>query len=95
MFFDDGLGRLPPGDGTIPVPGAFAIDVTDGDDLHARIAEEAADVVEPLVAGADEPQGDPLAGGWLLGGLAHGKQNWAAKRQGRGCGGVAEELPAC
>ena len=91
MLLDETPGRFTAGDGAIPVAGAFAVDVADGHDLHAVIAEEAAHVVEALIAGADDAEIDALARGRL-----------ALQAEGRGgddqrCGGdggLAEKLPA-
>ena len=62
MLLDQPPGRLAAADLALPVAGALAVDVADGDDLHAVIPEKRLDVVEALVARADDPQGDPIAG---------------------------------
>jgi len=60
---DQAFGGLASADLAVPVPGGFAVHVADGDDLHPLVLEEGADVIEALVARADDAQGDPVAGG--------------------------------
>src|SRR5262249_39270447 len=60
---DQPLRRLPPADLALPVTRALAVDVADGDDLHPIVFEERSDVIEPLVARADDPQRDAVARG--------------------------------
>src|SRR5690606_1968738 len=52
MVLDEPFGGITATDLAVPVAGTLAVDVADGDDLHTLVAQEAADVVEPLVAGA-------------------------------------------
>ena len=62
MLLDQPPGGLATADLAVPVAGALAVDVADGDDLDPLVPEERADVVEALVARADHAQGDPVAG---------------------------------
>ena len=62
MLFDQPLGRLAAADLAVPVSGALAVHVADGDDLHPLVLQERLDVVEALVARADHREGDPIAG---------------------------------
>ena len=63
VLLDQPPGRLAAADLALPVAGALAVDVADGDDLHALVAQERIDVVEALVARADHAQRDAVAGG--------------------------------
>ena len=62
MLLDQTLRGLAAADLAVPVSGALAVDVADGDDLHPLVAQERLDVVEALVARPDHRDGDPIAG---------------------------------
>ena len=62
VLFDQPTGRLAAADLALPVTGALAIDVAYGDDLHALVPQKRVDVVEALVAGADDCDVDSIAG---------------------------------
>src|SRR5690606_36957251 len=63
VAFNEPFRRIAAGDAAVPIAGTFTVHVADGDDLHAAIAQEAANVVETLVARADDGDSDPLVGG--------------------------------
>src|SRR5207249_2787238 len=62
---DQALGGLASADLALPLAGALAIHVADGDDLDALVFQERAEVIEALVARPDDAQRDPVAGGDL------------------------------
>src|SRR5262249_14657629 len=72
------------------------VDIADGDHLHARVAEETAQVVEPLVAGADDAEGDAFAGSGLIRSAETARREDQRRGQqgGGDCRGLGEELPA-
>src|SRR5262249_42933529 len=90
-ILDEALARFAAGNGAVPVAGALAVHVADGDNLHAIIAEEAAHVVEALVAGADHAEVNALARRGLLV-EAEGGGRYDQRR--RDDGGPAKELAA-
>src|SRR5690242_8652938 len=62
MPFDEAAGRLTAPDRTVPVAGAHAIEVADGDYLDARVAEKSSHVAGALIAGSDDGHGDTISG---------------------------------
>ncbi len=62
MLVDQSPRRLAAADLAVPIAGALAVGVADGDQLYAVVAEERLDVVETLITGADHRQRNPIAG---------------------------------
>src|SRR5262249_19215611 len=61
VSLDQPPGRLPAADLPFPVARALAVDVADRHDSNPVVPQERADVVEPLVARADDRQIDAVA----------------------------------
>src|SRR5262249_53064014 len=96
VLVDQAAGRLAAGHSPIPIAGPLLVDIADGYHPDPGVAEKAAQVVEPLVACANDAQGDALARGRLVGRTEAGGGNDQGDGQGsdRG-GGPAKELSAC
>jgi len=64
MPFDEVAGGFAPGDAAVPVARGLPIDIANGHDLDAFVGEEELEVIEALIATANDAEGDAAARRW-------------------------------